>query len=113
MLETLELSGLMLNLALTCLASLVVALAKLALDAYRGTPTSLLDTVCEWIGFAGVVSIGSVVAEAHSRHLISSDLKVFITVMLFALWLAPRVAASLARPATKAAPAQSKTGNDA
>jgi hypothetical protein len=59
------------------------------------------------------VSIGTVVEEAHSRHLISSGLKVFIIVMLAALWLATRVAASPARPATEAAPERGKEGADA
>jgi hypothetical protein len=113
MLETLELSGLIPGLAVSSFVSLVVVLANLALKAYRGRPTSLLDTACEWIGFAGTVSIATVVSEAQSRHLISSGLKDFIFVILLALWVAPRVAASLARPATEAAPRRGREGADA
>ena len=113
MLETLELSGLIPDLARTGFACLVVALANLALDAYRGRPTSLLDTACEWIGVAGTVSIAIVVSEAQSRHLISSGLKDFIFVMLLALWVAPRVAASPAMPATEAAPERGREGAEA
>ena len=111
--ETLQLSDFMPGLALTGVGSLVVALAILARDAYRGTPASLKDTACEWIGFAGVGSIATVVTELQSRHLISPGLKDFIFVVLLALWVAPRWAASQARPATGAAPAESKAGNDA
>jgi hypothetical protein len=112
-LETLELSGLIPDLARTWFACLVVALAILALDKYRGTPTSLLDTASEWVRVAGTVSIATVVSEAQSRHLISSGLKDFIFVMLLALWVAPRMAASPARPATEAAPERGKEAADA
>jgi hypothetical protein len=101
------------GLALTWFAALVVALAILAREAYRGTPTSLLDTVCEWIGVAGVGSIATVVPAAQSRHLISSGLMDFIFVRLAALWLAPRLATSVARPATEAVSERGKAGAEA
>jgi hypothetical protein len=108
MLETLELSPLIPDLARAWFACLFVVLIKLALDAYRGRLTSLLSAAYQWIAVAVTVSIGIVVTEAHSRHLISSGVKVFVLVMLTALWIMAAI-----KPETEAAPEPDEEGADA